>query len=353
MKKIKVLIVDDSAFIRKILKDILESDGEIEVVSTAKNGSEAIDFLKSNDVDVITLDVEMPVMDGLETLRQIMKTKYTPVVMLSSLTKDGADMTFKALDLGAVSFIAKPSNIFKMGTGEIQDNIVNKIKEASHIKSNKVLEDKNVIIRKPKPSSIRMSIDDHITRIVAIGTSTGGPRALQEVLSNISPMLKAPILIVQHMPKGFTKSLADRLNTISPITVKEAEDDEILQNGTAYIAPGDRHLNIKQISKNKYKIKLEDGPNISGHKPSVDSLFESLCSQPDSHIMAVIMTGMGSDGTKGIKCLKETKKSFNIAEDESSCIVYGMPKSAVAAGAVDKTVVLSKIASEINKWMGV
>lgn len=353
MKKIKVLIVDDSAFIRKILKDILESDGDIEVIATAKNGSEAIDFLKTNDADVITLDVEMPVMDGLETLRQIMKTKYTPVVMLSSLTKDGADMTFKALDLGAVSFIAKPSNIFKMGTTEIHDSIINKIREASNIKANKVLEDRNPGLHKIKPLPARTYHDEQISRIIAIGTSTGGPRALQEVLSNISPLVKAPILIVQHMPKGFTKSLADRLNTISPINVKEAEDEEILQNGTAYIAPGDRHLNIKQISKTKYKIKLDDGPNISGHKPSVDSLFESICSEADSQIMAVVMTGMGSDGSKGIRCLKESKKSFNIAEDESSCIVYGMPKSAVATGTVDKTIALTKIANEINKWMGV
>ncbi len=353
MKKIKVLIVDDSAFIRKILKDILESDNAIEVVSTAKNGKEAIDFLKSNNIDVITLDVEMPVMDGLETLRQIMKTKYTPVVMLSSLTKDGAEMTFKALDLGAVDFIAKPSNVFKMGTTDIQDNIINKIKEASNIKSNKLLKDKNEEFRESKPSFVRAYNDEQITKIIAIGTSTGGPRALQEVLSNISPLIKAPVLIVQHMPKGFTKSLAERLNTISPINVKEAEDDEILQNGTAYIAPGDRHLNIKQLSKTKYKIKLDDGPNISGHKPSVDALFESLCKEADSQIMSVIMTGMGSDGSKGMKCLKETKKTFNIAEDESSCVVYGMPKSAVATGTVDKSVVLTKIASEINKWMGV
>lgn len=353
MKKIKVLIVDDSAFIRKILKDILESEGDIEVIATAKNGSEALEFLKNNDADVITLDVEMPVMDGLETLRQIMKTKYTPVVMLSSLTKDGAEMTFKALDLGAVSFIAKPSNIFKMGTSEIHDSIVSKIKEASNIKSSKILEEKKEGLPKVKHTPAREYNDEKVSRIIAIGTSTGGPRALQEVLANISPLVKAPILIVQHMPKGFTKSLADRLNTISQINVKEAEDDEILQNGTAYIAPGDRHLNIKQISKTKYKIKLEDGPNISGHKPSVDSLFESLCRQADSQIMAVVMTGMGSDGSKGIKCLKETKKSFNVAEDESSCVVYGMPKSAVATGAVDKTIALTKIASEINKWMGV
>ena len=357
MQKIKVLVVDDSAFIRKMLIDLLELDSSIKVVSAVKNGKEAIEYVKANEVDVITLDVEMPVMDGIETLKEIMKVKPTPIVMLSSLTKEGADMTFKALDFGAVNFLPKPTNIFKISSStDIQDDIIEKVKEASKIRLNKITSttSKGLGVRLPDLSLTNSGINDQeIKKIIAIGTSTGGPRALQEVISNLSGDIKAPVFIVQHMPKGFTKSLADRLNALSRIRVKEAEDNEVVVNATAYIAPGDRHLKIESIGRNKYRIKLDDGPNVSGHKPSVDALFYSLCDIPTNDIIAVIMTGMGSDGAKAMEQLKKIKKSINIAEDESTCVVFGMPKSAIATGQVDKILPLNRIALELNKMLGV
>ncbi len=357
MLKVKVLIVDDSAFIRKMLIDLLELDPSIQVVAAVKNGKEAIEFIQTNQVDVVTLDVEMPVMDGIETLKEIMRVKPTPVVMLSSLTKEGADMTFKALDLGAVNFLPKPTNIFKISSStDVQDNIIEKVKEASKIRVNKITNIKaRDIGSKPLDlSSTNSGINDQeINRIIAIGTSTGGPRALQEVISNLSGDIKAPVFIVQHMPKGFTKSLADRLNSLSRIRVKEAEDNEIVVNATAYIAPGDKHLKIESFGRNKYRIKLDDGPNVSGHKPSVDALFYSLCDIPTNDIIAVIMTGMGADGAKAMEQLKKIKNSINIVEDESTCVVFGMPKSAIATGQVDKVLPLNKIAIELNKMLGV
>ena len=357
MQNIKVLIVDDSAFIRKMLRDLLEIDSSIQVVAAVKNGKEAIEYIQSNPVDVISLDVEMPVMDGIETLKEIMRVKPTPVVMLSSLTKEGAEMTFKALDLGAVNFLAKPTNIFKISSStDIQDNIIDKVKEASKVRVSKITtirpRDSKIINTQPNIMSTAMK-DSEVKKIVAIGTSTGGPRALQEVVSNLSGDLPAPVLIVQHMPKGFTKSLADRLDSISRVKVKEAEDNEILENATAYIAPGDRHLKIEAVSKNKYRIRLDDGPNVSGHKPSVDALFYSLCDVPTNDIITVIMTGMGADGAKAMEQLKVIKNSTTIVEDESTCVVFGMPKSAIATGKVDKVLPLNKIANELNKMLGV
>ncbi len=356
MQNIKVLIVDDSAFIRKMLRDLLEIDKSIKVVAAVKNGKEAIDYINFNPVDVITLDVEMPIMDGIETLKEIMRVKPTPVVMLSSLTKEGADMTFKALDLGAVNFLAKPTNIFKISSStDIQDNIIDKVKEASRVRVSKItnIKPRNIKINNLQPGYTTGIRDNDIKKIVAIGTSTGGPRALQEVVSNLSGNFPAPIFIVQHMPKGFTKSLADRLNSISKVTVKEAEDNELVENSTAYIAPGDKHLKIEAISKNKYKIRLDDGPNVSGHKPSVDALFYSLCDVPTNDIISVIMTGMGADGAKAMEQLKLIKNSITLVEDESTCVVFGMPKSAIATGKVDKVLPLNKIALELNKILGV
>lgn len=355
MSKIKVLVVDDSALIRRIVKDLLESDSELEVVGVSKNGKEALDFIQQNPVDVITLDVEMPVMDGISTLEEIMKTKPIPVVMLSSLTKEGAEMTFKALDLGAVDFVAKPSNVFSIHSSEVNNDIREKVKQASRVRLSRIYKTERTL-RKPEPQITIPSVsagDHEITKIIAIGTSTGGPRALQEVIANLSGKIKAPILVVQHMPKGFTKSLADRLNSMSELFVKEAEHNELLTNGTVYIAPGDRHLKIISVSRNRYKILLDDGENVTGHKPSVDAMFYSISEESIDNITAIIMTGMGADGAKGMDLLKKQKKSYNIAEDESTCVVFGMPKSAIATGKVDKVIPLNRIANEVNKLMGV
>ncbi|SHG93112.1 protein-glutamate methylesterase/protein-glutamine glutaminase [Tepidibacter thalassicus] len=356
MDKIRVLVVDDSAFIRKIIKDILSVDKQIQVVDVAKNGKEAIEKLMLNEVDVVTLDVEMPIMNGILTLEKIMKEKPTPVVMLSSLTKSGADLTIQALNLGAVDFITKPSNIFKINDEEIKSLIINKIKTASKVKISRRHYTKREIVKIKKENTNKKSINigfGQVESIIAIGTSTGGPRALQEVLPNISKNVKAPIVIVQHMPPGFTKSLAERLNNISEVLVKEAEDGEIVKNGVAYIAPGDKHIKFKNEG-NKIKIVLDDGQKVSGHKPSVDAMFYSLCEIDLRKIIAVVMTGMGSDGTKGLNKLKQVKQNvISIAEDESTCVVFGMPKSIINLGLADKVFPVNLIGKEINKLMGV
>lgn len=357
MKKIKVLIVDDSAFIRKIVEDILKKESSIEVVAKVKNGKEALDYIYKNDVDVVTLDVEMPVKNGIETLKELMQTKPTPVVMISSLTKEGADLTIKALDLGAVDFITKPSNIFKISKDDVGKDIINKVKMASRVKISK---NEKIKPHRKIESSIKKSLKENrvskdltgFDTIVSIGTSTGGPRALQEVIPNLKFDIKAPVLVVQHMPPGFTKSLAERLDSLSQINVKEAEEGDILQKGFAYIAPGDRHLTLRKEGV-RLKIHLDNGENVTGHKPSVDKMFYSLSELNKYKIISVIMTGMGSDGAKGMQLLKEKENVYTIAEDESTCIVFGMPKSAINLNAVDKVLPVKRIANEINKLMEV
>ncbi len=354
MNKIKVLIVDDSAFIRKLVKDILSSDKEIEVVDFAKNGEEAIVKLMKNEIDVVTLDVEMPIMDGIDTLKKIMVKKPTSVIMLSSLTKNGADLTIKALELGAVDFITKPSNIFKINNDDIKKLLIDKVKIASNVKTyNKNYTYKIKTIDKVNcDSSKNLNIKDNVDNIIAIATSTGGPRALQNVISSISSEINSPVVIVQHMPAGFTKSLANRLNNMSSLYVKEAEDGEFLRNNTVYIAPGDRHMKFKK-ERNNVRVILDDGEKISGHKPSADAMFYSLCEIDIKKIITVVMTGMGSDGSKGLKKLKESRNNvISIAEDKSTCVVFGMPKSIINLGLADKVIPINYIAKEINKLMG-
>lgn len=354
MNKIKVLIVDDSAFIRKLLKDILSTDKEIEVVDFARNGKEAIEKLMKNEIDVVTLDIEMPIIDGIDTLKEIMLKKPTPVVMLSSLTKNGADLTIKALELGAVDFITKPSNIFKINNDDIKNLVIDKVKVASKVKQyNKSYNYKIKTINKAKLDSNKsLNKKDNIDKIIAIATSTGGPRALQNVISTLSSEINSPVVIVQHMPAGFTKSLANRLNNMSSLEVKEAEDGEFLRNNTVYIAPGNRHMKFKK-DRNSIKIILDDSEKISGHKPSADAMFYSLSEIDIKKIITVVMTGMGSDGSKGLKKLKESRHDIvSIAEDESTCVVFGMPKSIINLGLADKVIPVNHIAKEINKLMG-
>lgn len=378
MKNIKLLNVDDSAFMRKLLKDTFSQDPDFSLIDQAANGKQALEMLKKEIYNVVTLDIEMPIMDGIETLKEIMKTSPLPVVMISSAGSKYTNITFDALELGAVDFIAKPSNIFTIENDELEQ-IRNTVKSAA-------MSNRRIIVTKakqkkeegklsaPEPAEykklrIRFGYEnaskqankqpiprqytEDIDNLIVIGTSTGGPRALQEVLPNISPDINAPVLIVQHMPKGFTKSLADRLDNISQIRVMEAEDGQYIKNGCAYIAPGGFHLRIRENVGRKFKIELDGNKNVSGHRPSVDALFESVSNCKVKKVIAVIMTGMGSDGSKGLADIKSNLNSVTIAEDESTCVVYGMPKSAVMTGKVDKIIPLVGISHEINRLMGV
>ncbi|WP_139488968.1 protein-glutamate methylesterase/protein-glutamine glutaminase [Brevibacillus dissolubilis] len=380
MSKIRVLVVDDSAFMRKVISDILSADAEVEVIDKAKNGKEAIEKVKNLQPDVVTLDIEMPEMNGLEALEYLMKHHPVPVVMLSSLTMEGAEATIRALELGAFDFVTKTSGPISLDIHKVGDTIVDIVKQAAKSKRRigRGLGGSSVTntpapapapqprpsIQKPTvpgfsrkmetpadnpPTPVSMSSDigGRTTKIVALGTSTGGPKALQVVLSKIPADFNAPILIVQHMPPGFTKSLAQRLDTQSPIRVCEAEDGQTVENGTAYIAPGGYHMEVAQQSNGRLKIKLQQDAPRGGHRPSVDVLFESVSKLTKVNKWAVIMTGMGSDGTNGLKQLKASGTVTSVIEHESSCVVYGMPRAAVNAGLADNIVPLEHIAETL------
>ncbi|MDD4601074.1 MAG: chemotaxis response regulator protein-glutamate methylesterase [Negativicutes bacterium] len=337
---IKVLIVDDSAFMRKVLSDIFAAEVDFIVVDTARNGKDAVDKAKRLKPDVITMDVEMPVMDGIKALEVIMRETPTPVVMVSSLTRDGANATISALELGAVDFVAKTAGPISSVTG-IRNDILIKCRAAAKVNIVRLhhTHEKPVIL----PSQFLTVTGDE--QIVAIGTSTGGPRALQEIITRLPGNFPCGIVIVQHMPPGFTKSLADRLNSLSSITVKEAEHNDTIQPGVALIAPGDSHMTVERQG-NKRVVHLNQNPPVNGHRPAVDPLFESVAQCYGKRALGVILTGMGHDGAKGIQVIKR-QQGYTIAEDQSTAVVFWMPKSAIELGVIDKIVPLPSVAAEI------
>lgn len=355
MSQIKVLVVDDSAFMRKIISDVINSQDNLKVIDTAKNGKEAIDKIKNLKPNVVTLDIEMPVLDGLSALEMIMKRNPVPVIMLSSLTKEGADATIKALQLGAVDFITKPISIFKISAADMKKQLIDKVYIASKVK----FKSKLYNVNKPlyfennyKTPSYKINPENKsIKKIIAIVTSTGGPRALQTLIPSIPKNIDASIVIVQHMPPGFTRSLAERLDNISQISVKEGEDNDILLPGHAYIAPGGYHMRVIRESNN-YKLKLSKDAPVLGHRPSVNVLMSSIAELGSQKVIGVILTGMGSDGAEALKYIKNNS-GYIIAQDEESCVVFGMPKAAIKLGIVDKVLPIEKIGQEIIKAMEV
>ena len=352
MNKAKVLVVDDSAFMRKLISDFLSQHPRLTVVGTARDGQEALQKIERLQPDVVTLDIEMPVMNGLETLKHIMQKHPLPVVMISSTTKEGAENTILALQYGAVDFIAKPSGAISLDLYKIKDKMIEKVLLASEANL-RTVKKKQKMFMFPQKHCSKIEVSERQSvggkkKVIAVGTSTGGPRALQHVLTKFPATIDAPILVVQHMPKGFTKSLATRLDSLSHIRVKEAEDGEIIQKGTAYIAPGGKHLYVKRVGTS-FAIHLDEAAPRNGHRPSVDVMLESLSALTDYEKVAVIMTGMGSDGTAGLKQLKASGKTFVIAESAESSVVFGMPKSAIAANIVDEIVHVDDIAGAVMK----
>ncbi|MGG3999130.1 protein-glutamate methylesterase/protein-glutamine glutaminase [Anoxybacillus kestanbolensis] len=356
MNKVKVLVVDDSAFMRKLISDFLSEHPRLHVVGTARDGQEALQKIEQLNPDVVTLDVEMPVMNGLETLKHIMQKKPLPVVMISSTTTEGAENTILALQYGAVDFIAKPSGAISLDLYKIKDKMIEKVFLASeaNLRTVKIKQKMSMLPQKQYSKIVVSERNNAIgkKKIIAIGTSTGGPRALQHVLTKFPATIDAPILIVQHMPKGFTKSLATRLDSLCNIRVKEAEDGEVIQKGTAYIAPGGNHLYVKRVGTS-LAIHLDEAAPRNGHRPSVDVMFESLSALIDYEKVAVIMTGMGSDGTAGLKQLKASGNTFVVAESAESSVVFGMPKSAIAANVVDEIVHVDDIAEAVMRHVQV
>ncbi|MDA3846072.1 MAG: chemotaxis response regulator protein-glutamate methylesterase [Vallitaleaceae bacterium] len=352
----KVLIIDDSAFMRRVISDIISNDERLEVIGTAINGKDGLKMVNELGPDVITLDIQMPVMNGLEMLKILQKNHSIPVIMLSTLVKEGAKETIEALELGAFDFVTKPENIYKINSSEIKDNLIQKIILACESKHG------NLGVYKPFSPSLRTTVQVESTKrvkkpqdvknLVAIGTSTGGPRALQSVIPFLPSVLNSGVVVVQHMPPGFTKSLSDRLNQLSSIYVKEAEDGDVITNGTVFIAPGDRHLEVVQKS-NALVIRLSDEPAYGGHKPAVDVMMNSIAKIKGIKLTGVIMTGMGSDGTKGVTEVRSKNAMHIIVQDEESCVVYGMPKSVVEKGLANEIVTLATIADAIIKQSGV
>lgn len=362
MQKSRVLVVDDSAFMRKLIKDFLSEDETIEVIGTARDGQDAVKKVEQLNPDVVTMDIEMPIMNGLEALKVIMAQFSRPVIMLSSTTKEGAENTIKSLQYGAFDFITKPSGAISIDLYKVKEELKQKVtlaKTANVRKIPKEVMKKNSPLKQIGYSKIdsnrakRPTLIDRTSlyqKLVCIGTSTGGPRALQHVLPKLPADIDAPIFIVQHMPPGFTQSLANRLNSISSITVKEAVNGELVQKGIAYIAPGGSHLKVIKFGTS-LTIKIDNSDSRNGHRPSVDVMFESISMIQDYRKIAVIMTGMGSDGTEGLKKLKLTGDVKAISESEQTSVVYGMPKSAISTNIVDKVEHVEDIADSIMDFI--
>lgn len=363
----RVLIADDSAFMRKLISEIISSHPKLEVVGTARNGQEAVQKAHDLKPDVMTLDIEMPVLDGLSALQVIMKNTPLPIVMLSSTTQQGAENIIRAMEFGAVDFIAKPGGVISLNLRDSEQLIIEKVWNASKIDMKKIIIGKasadptravNLhskaqmvhVAKKAIVSPVGTGLPSSAAKqFIVIGTSTGGPRALQQVLTPLPKDIGVPILIVQHMPAGFTKSLADRLNCLCEIRVKEGENDELIEKNTAYIAPGGYHMKVVRIGMS-YAIRLDKvEPPRMGHRPAVDVLLESVSEFQEIQFVTTIMTGMGHDGLEGMKVLKSRCSTFTIAESEETAVVYGMPKAIYEAGLADISVAVQEIGDLLVK----
>lgn len=341
---IKVLVVDDSALIRSLLSEIINTEPSFQLVGAAGDAFVARDLVNLHRPDVITLDVEMPKVDGLTFLEKLMKARPTAVVMVSSLTEKGADITLRALELGAVDYLAKPKLDIARGIEGYRAEIVSKIKSAAMAKIT------CTGLCKPKKTT-RLQFKT-TEKIIAIGASTGGTEAIKAVLTEM-PIDSPGIVITQHMPAGFTSSFAKRLNSLCRITVIEAQGGERIIPGYAYLAPGDKHMTVIRSGAD-YRIALHDGPRVSGHKPSVDVMFQSVADSVGSNALAVVLTGMGKDGAAGIRSISE-QGGYTMAQDEESSLIFGMPQEAIKTGCVKQIVALEQVSQsfiEVLNEMG-
>lgn len=342
MDKIKVLIVDDSAIVRKILSGELSKEPDLEIVGTAPDAYVARDKIVRLKPDVILLDIEMPRMDGLTFLKKLMRYHPLPVIIVSSLTPKGSRAALKALEIGAVEVMCKPGGPYSVE--EMKDDLVQKIRAATKVKFIKRETHPSKPIKAPLASFL--SDIETTNKVIAIGSSTGGTEALRYILSQFPPNSPGTV-IVQHMPPGFTKTFADSLNEIAQIRVKEAKEGDSVIPGIALLAPGNFHMLLKR-SGARYFVEIKKGPRVQHQRPSVDVLFTSVAECAGANAIGVILTGMGSDGARGLLNMKKNGAK-TLAQDEESCIVFGMPKEAIKIGAVDKVVPLSRIPEEIIK----
>ena len=341
MKSIRVLVVDDSALMRKLIPQMLASDESIEVVGTAMDGSFALKKIDELKPSVVTLDLEMPGMNGIDALKEIMRRQPVPVIVFSSHSVEGASVTMKALGLGAFDFVTKPKDASAHMT-ETARELIAKVKAAAECK----LKPRMIAGIPPKPAKTSVAGGTPPTKIVAIGVSTGGPQAMEYLLSQLPGDFPGAITVVQHMPDGFTDMFARRLDDLSALRVKEAQSGDLLQPGRVLICPGNRHMKVKRLPLGDIVVLSEDPP-VNGHRPSVDVLMRSVAEEFRSHTVGALMTGMGDDGAEGLGAIKK-EGGMTIAQSEESCVVYGMPKAAIDRGYAIRVVGLDTMAATLQ-----
>jgi two-component system chemotaxis response regulator CheB len=339
----RVLVIDDSALMRKLIPQIIGRDSSIQVVGTAMDGEFGLRKIDELKPDVVTLDLEMPRMDGMETLKQIMKRHRLPVIMVSSQTTDGATSTFKALALGAIDFVAKPRDAASAKMDEIATELITKIKAAA---KTKIDSSASIMLEPTRVNKPLLKPKIAPTKIVCIGISTGGPNALQYMMSQLPGDFPGAIVVVQHMPEGFTEMFARRLNECCAIDVKEAQSGDMLVAGRALICPGNRHIRVRRMSLGNMVV-LSDEERINGHRPSADVLFQSAAAEFSTQSIGLIMTGMGEDGAEGLGSMKRCG-AITIAQSEESCVVFGMPKAAIERGYAQRVVSLDLLANTLS-----
>lgn len=338
---IRVLVIDDSAFVRQALSRMLGAAADIEVVGTAVDGKDGLEKVLALRPDVVTLDVKMPRMGGLEALKQIMSECPVPVLLLSSLTSEGADVTLRGLELGAMDFVDKSSVQGHMNLLSLADELQAKVRALASVPRSRL----GSAPTAPRSPALLPAPHERAVEVVVIGTSTGGPPALQAIIPRLPEGLASAVLVVQHMPVGFTRSLAERLDARSDLSVREAVDGDPVLPGQVLIAPAGQHMKVRKRG-GQVRIWLDDEPRAALHRPSVDVLMTSVAKAYGPRVLGVVLTGMGSDGVEGLRAIKEAG-GRTFAESEETCVIYGMPKAAVEAGVVGQSIPLTRMADEI------
>jgi two-component system chemotaxis response regulator CheB len=342
---IRVVVVDDSALVRGVLTELINRTGDMRVVGQAADPYEAREKIRELDPDVVTLDVEMPRMDGLAFLERLMRLRPTPVVMVSTLTERGAETTLRALELGAVDFVAKPTFNVRAGLDELAREITGKLRAAAQARVGRRAGPAPQPVAATPAARPAVGHGSASDQLVAIGASTGGTEAIREILTTLPADLPG-IVITQHMPAGFTASFAARLDSLCRLRVKEAADGDRILQGHAYIAPGGRHLAVERSALGGYVARVLDGEPVNRHKPSVDVLFRSVARWAGARATGLMLTGMGADGASAMREMRD-RGAYNLVQDEASCVVFGMPREAIAAGAADEVLPLHAIAQRL------
>ena len=358
MKK-NILVVDDSALMRRVICDIINTDSTFQATDVCRDGLEAYEKLKTTKYGGVVLDINMPRMNGLELLERLQKEKIkATVIMVSTMTTKDAEVTILAMELGAIDFVTKPDNVIEAKGDTFKKKLLDvlgavlkteQIKRTAFPTRESVTRPATTVRPKTRPAV--NNIKGH-NKIVALACSTGGPKALQSVIPLLPKNLDAPVVLVQHMPAGFTKSMADRLNETSAITVKEAENGDVLKKGTVYVAPGGKHMEVKKTTEG-HVISLNDMPAIGGLRPCANITYDSLKTSGYDQVVCVVLTGMGADGTNGILSLEKSKPVYVISQNAETCVVYGMPKAIAETGIVNEVVPLDQVATSITKNVGV